>query len=206
LGTLRDGTANTETMEVVDELFELAKANRDLTSTWFAMDQAATMAIITGDIERAVDCVTQARQMAIDSLDLVFEMWANACEGPRPQIRGDLAGLKQHADELCNTLLPHRASAGVVWWGSIERVLGRLALLLTRTDDALTHLDAAVHAHSRVGAMASSARSHADLAGALVAVGRTDDARQERDAAERRLSDSLGRREPAVERVRTSAG
>ena len=285
-GSIHDGTASDESAELVAELLELAETNRDLSATWFALDKAVMMAIITGDIDRAVQCVARTRQMATDAHDPGLEMWANAGEAVLAQMRGDLpeverlaervlevgqaageqdvtmiyaanigavrfwqgrteellpmmrvlvedagnlsgltiglalityesgaadearaiieviladgvaalprhnswtaelamladvmadVGLDAQADDLYDLLLPHRAlyaSAGILWWGSIERSLGRLALLAGRTDDAIAHLQTAIHAHELVGARPWLARTRVDLASALVAAGR----------------------------------
>jgi tetratricopeptide (TPR) repeat protein len=299
LGATGDGTANQERTDLIAELLELTAATRDLSATWFAIDKAATTSIITGDMDRALECVVRARQMATESLDPAFEMGANAGEAILAQIRGDLAEverlaqrmlevgqaagerdvlvmyashigvvrfwqgrtgelvgmtreladeshnltgviasvallllesgetaearaivadilangvaalprqtswmaglalladlcadlrLDEHADELYDTLLPYRAlfasAGGVAWWGSIERCLGRLALLVGRTEDALAHFHRAIDAHRRVGAQPWLARTHVDLADALVVAGRPDEAGAELDAAE----------------------
>jgi hypothetical protein len=96
-------------------------------------------------------------------------------------------GLDAHADELYSTLLPYRslyASAGIVWWGSIERSLGRLALLAGRNEDAIDHLHAAIDAHERVGARPWLARTRVDLAHALMVAGRSStEAAAQLDAA-----------------------
>ena len=298
-GSIHDGTASDESAALVAELLELAETNRDLSATWFALDKAVMMAIITGDIDRAVQCVARTRQMATDAHDPGLEMWAMAGEAVLAQMRGDLSeverlaqrllevgqaageqdvmlmyaanigavrfwqgrtgelvpmtrvlaedsgnviglmfglalmicesggqdearaiverviadgiaglprhnswtaelamladvmadvGLDAHADELYALLLPHRglyASAGIIWWGSIERSLGRLALLAGRTDDAIAHLEAAIRAHELVGARPWLARTRVDHAGALVVAGRTAmEVEEQLDAAE----------------------
>jgi tetratricopeptide (TPR) repeat protein len=96
-------------------------------------------------------------------------------------------GLGQHAESIYDVLLPYRhlyASAGVAWWGSVERPLGRMASMLGRHDDALAHFEAAITAHERIGAHAWLSRTHVDYAAALLAVGRAADAAAQLDLAD----------------------
>ncbi len=63
---------------------------------------------------------------------------------------------REAARSLYALLLPHRGELAVVHaavcYGSIERPLGELALLLRRPVAARRHLEAALHVHERIGA------------------------------------------------------
>lgn len=306
LGVIQDGTDAEEVTLLVAELLDLVGDSRDLTATWFGLDKATNLALLTGDLAAAARYVARTREMAIETRDAALDMWSNAGEATLAQIRGDLdeverlaqlvletgqaagdpdallmyaaelaavrfwqgrtselvgmmravadgagtvtsvtlgvalmllesgdaeaaraivadtlgeegvgglprqstwlaslailadlcsdLGIDEHAQGLYDALLPYRhlyASVGIAWWGSVERNLGSLSLLLGRTDEAIDHLRSAVAAHEQAGALPWLSRSRVDLAGALARAGEHDAALRELDAAQE-IAERLG--------------
>ncbi len=79
------------------------------------------------------------------------------------------------AADLYDMLLPVAGAAAVIgataYHGAVDRYLGLLASALGRHDDAVAHHDAALAIHERMQAVPWVARTHFDLACALVARG-----------------------------------
>jgi class 3 adenylate cyclase/tetratricopeptide (TPR) repeat protein len=95
--------------------------------------------------------------------------WADACSG---------LGLGDRAAELYELLAPFSgqlASGGAVVYGSIARVLARLATTLERYEQAESHFAAAAEIEERFGAPLFLARTRADWARSLIARGRPED-------------------------------
>lgn len=78
-----------------------------------------------------------------------------------PSAGGQLARLEAHADALVV------AGTGVVFWGSLHVQVGRLAARRGNIDGAAAHLEAALLAHARCGALPHEARSAFHLAEVL---------------------------------------
>jgi tetratricopeptide (TPR) repeat protein len=116
-------------------------------------------------------------------------------------------GEATHAPRLYEVLLPYRDNVVITHpeldLGSAARYLGLLASVMGRTDDALSHYEAALRTNERLGASPWLARTQADLSRALLARGAAGDAERAHALAGTALATfgALGMVEPA-ERLR----
>ena len=116
-------------------------------------------------------------------------------------------GEPAHAPLFYEVLLPYRDNIVIthpeVDLGSAARYLGLLASVMGRTDDAVSHYEAALITNERLGARPWLARTQADLARTLLARGAPGDAERARELAgmAHETFETLGMVEPA-ERLR----
>ena len=91
----------------------------------------------------------------------------------------DLGDVPHHAAALYELLLPYEKCNAVLGmsaaFGAVSRYLGKLALSLSRFDEAIRHLQAAVEFNNRIGARPWAAYASYELATALLARGHAED-------------------------------
>lgn len=80
---------------------------------------------------------------------------------------------RQHAARLYDLLLPYAAHhvvflGGALSWGSVSRLLGRLATVLDRGDEAAAHFEAALATNRRLGARVWVAHTQSDYGAMLL--------------------------------------